>query len=146
LIRTGIGVRAACVDLDGWDSHFVQDAVIGPRLRALGAGLAAFANDLGPALADTSVVVMSEFGRRVGENASIGTDHGRGGVMFVLGGGTKGGVHARWPGLKPDALTGPGDLAVVHDYRDVLAGVLARHGEADFARVFPNYAVTPLAV
>jgi uncharacterized protein (DUF1501 family) len=146
LIHSGIGLRAACVDLDGWDSHFVQDTVIAPRLRALGAGLAAFATDLGPALAHTSVVVMSEFGRRVGENASIGTDHGRGGVMFVLGGGTPGGVHARWPGLKPDLLTGPGDLAVVHDYRDVLAAVLARHGGVDVERVFPGHVLTPIAV
>jgi uncharacterized protein (DUF1501 family) len=146
MIKADLGLRAACVDLDGWDSHFVQDSVIAPRLRALGAGLAAFATDLGPRLATTSVVVMSEFGRRVAENTSLGTDHGRGGALFVLGGGTRGGVHCRWPGLKEERLDGPGDVPVVHDYRDVLAAVLARHGDADLTRVFPGHQAAPLPV
>jgi uncharacterized protein (DUF1501 family) len=95
-------------------------------MRALALGLSAFATDLGPVLSRTSVVVMSEFGRRVAENASLGTDHDRGGVMFVLGGGTPGGMHCRWPGLDVDRLDGPGDLPLVHDYRDVLAVLLRR--------------------
>jgi uncharacterized protein (DUF1501 family) len=128
LIRARVGLAAACVDLPGWDSHFAQETIVAPRMRALALGLSAFATDLGPALSRTSVVVMSEFGRRVAENASLGTDHGRGGVMFVLGGGTPGGMHCRWPGLDVDRLDGPGDLPVVHDYRDVLAAVLRRHG------------------
>ncbi|HTF89688.1 MAG TPA: DUF1501 domain-containing protein [Planctomycetota bacterium] len=146
LIHGGLGLRAACVDIEGWDSHFVQSSLLEPQLRALGSGLAAFARDLGPRLADTSVVVMTEFGRRVGENASLGTDHGRGGAMFVLGGGTRGGVHCRWPSLRAEALDGPGDLPVVHDYRDVLAGVLARHGAVDLARVFPDCTLAPMDV
>lgn len=146
LIKADLGLQAACVDLDGWDSHFVQDTVIAPRLRALGAGLAAFATDLGPRLATTSIVVMSEFGRRVAENTSLGTDHGRGGVMAVLGGGTPGGVHCQWPGLTDERLDGPGDVPVVHDYRDVLAAVLARHGDSDLTRVFPGHAAMPLPV
>jgi uncharacterized protein (DUF1501 family) len=146
LIKARVGLTAACVDLAGWDSHFVQDQIVAPRLRALATGLAAFAADLGPLLATTSVVVMSEFGRRVRENASLGTDHGRGGAMLVLGGGTPGGVHCRWPGLHDDLLEGPGDLAVVHNYRDVLAPVLARHGDADLAAVFPGHDAQPLPV
>jgi len=146
LIRARVGLRGACVDLDGWDSHFAQETIVGPRMRALAHGLSAFATDLGPLLSRTSVVVMSEFGRRVAENASLGTDHGRGGVMFVLGGGTAGGMHCRWPGLEDDRLDGPGDLPVVHDYRDVLAAVLARHGAADASSVFPGRALQPLPV
>jgi len=115
-------------------------------MRALALGLSAFATDLGPALSRTSVVVMSEFGRRVAENASLGTDHGRGGVMFVLGGGTPGGMHCRWPGLEEDGLDGPGDLPVVHDYRDVLSAVLRRHGHVDPARVFPGHVPAPMSV
>jgi uncharacterized protein (DUF1501 family) len=89
---------------------------------------------------------MSEFGRRVAENASLGTDHGRGGVMLVLGGGTPGGMHCRWPGLDADRLDGPGDLPVVHDYRDVLAAVLARHGGVSPSSVFPGHVPSPLPV
>jgi uncharacterized protein (DUF1501 family) len=146
LIRARVGLLAACVDLDGWDSHFAQETIVAPRMRALARGLSAFATDLGPALERTSVVMMSEFGRRVAENASLGTDHGRGGVMLVLGGGTPGGMHCRWPGLDGDRLDGPGDLPVVHDYRDVLAAVLARHGGADPGTVFPGCSIRPLPV
>ncbi|HVP62289.1 MAG TPA: DUF1501 domain-containing protein [Myxococcaceae bacterium] len=146
LIRARIGLVVACVDLAGWDSHFAQETIVAPRLRALALGLSAFATDLGTALSRVTVVVMSEFGRRVAENASLGTDHGRGGVMLVLGGGTPGGMHCRWPGLDTDRLEGPGDLPVVHDYRDVLAAVLARHGEVPMSAVFPGHAPRPLAV
>jgi len=146
LIRARVGLVAACVDLAGWDSHFAQDTIVGPRMRALSLGLSAFATDLGPALSRTSVVVMSEFGRRVGENASLGTDHGRGGVMFVLGGGTPGGVHCRWPGLHESSLDGPGDLPVIHDYRDVLAALLRRHGTTDPRGIFPGHTPEPLPV
>jgi uncharacterized protein (DUF1501 family) len=147
LVKARVGVRAATLDLEGWDSHFVQETVVAPRLRALALGLSAFARDLGPLLATTSVVVMTEFGRRVGENGSLGTDHGRGGAFFVLGGGTSGGVHCRWPGLGEGSLIGPGDLPVVHDYRDALAGVLARHGAGDrMDKVFPGRVIAPMAI
>ena len=145
LVKARVGMRAATVDLDGWDSHFVQDTVVRPRLRAVSLGLAAFARDLGPLLDTTSVVVMTEFGRRVGENGSLGTDHGRGGVLLVLGGGTRGGLHCRWPGLEEASLVGPGDLPVVHDYRDALASVLLRHGgERALAAAFPGHPLAPL--
>ena len=68
---------------------------------------------------------MSEFGRRVQENGSLGTDHGHGSLMLLLGGNvTAGKCSGRWPGLEPEQLVGPGDLAVTTDYRDVLAEVL----------------------
>src|SRR5258705_6724120 len=147
LLKARLGVRAATLDLEGFDTHFLQGTALAPRLRALALGLSAFARDLGPLLATTSVVVMTEFGRRVGENGSLGTDHGRGGVFFVLGGGTSGGVHCRWPGLSEGSLIGPGDLPVVHDYRDALAAVLSRHGAgADLASIFPGRVLAPLPV
>ena len=116
-------------------------------LERLARGLAAFASDLGPAqLARTSIVVMSEFGRRVAENSAAGTDHGRGGVMFLLGGGAAGGkVHGSWPGLAPENLIGPGDLPVRHNYRDVLAPVLARQAPGiPLDKVFPGHRIDPL--
>ena len=147
LIKARVGVQAATVDVDGWDSHIATDSVMSGPLDRLGHGLAAFATDLGPAeLARTTIVVMSEFGRRVAENSAAGTDHGSGGIMFVLGGGIVGGkVHADWPGLAPEHLTGPGDLPVRHNYRDVLAPLLARQAPGlALEKVFPGHRFSPL--
>ena len=110
-----------------------------PRLAA---GLAAFHRDLGAEMRSVHVVVMSEFGRRVGENVSAGTDHGRAGTAFVMGGGVRGGkVIADWPrrGLLTEALEGPGDLPVRHLTHHLLTPVLRRaRGEMDAAKVFPG--------
>ena len=95
----------------------------------------------------TTVVVLTEFGRRVAENSAFGTDHGRGSTMFVMGGGVRGGrVIGGWPGLKPEMLEGPGDLPVWNNYRDVLASVLLRHGApaASMTKIFPDYALRPI--
>ncbi|MEO8353363.1 MAG: DUF1501 domain-containing protein [Chthoniobacteraceae bacterium] len=150
LIKADLGIDAASVDLNGWDSHFTQQTLIEPLMLRLANGLAAFRQDLGPKrMAHTSVVVMTEFGRRVTENSAFGTDHGRGGAMFVLGGGVKGGrVIGDWPGLKPDRLDGPGDLPVWNNYRNILAPVLARHGatDASLGEIFPDFSLSPIAL
>jgi uncharacterized protein (DUF1501 family) len=142
LIKADLGVEAASIDFDGWDSHFTQQTLLDPLAARLGKGLAAFRTDLGPRLATTTVVVMTEFGRRVRENSSLGTDHGRGSAMFVMGGGVKGGrVLGPWPGLRDELLEGPGDLPVMNNYRNVLAPVLQRHGATaeQLTRVFPDF-------
>jgi uncharacterized protein (DUF1501 family) len=148
LIKARVGLEAASVDLGGWDSHFAQSSLISPLMIQLSQGLGAFYQDLGPLMATTSIVVMTEFGRRVQENSSFGTDHGRGSVMFILGGGVKGNrVVGDWPGLKPDVLEGPGDLTVVHNYRNVLAPVLRRHGAGDKLNViFPDFALREIDI
>ncbi len=148
LIKARVGMEAASVDLNGWDSHFNQGTIMDPRMVQLSKGLAAFCRDMGKAMETTTVVVMTEFGRRVAENSAFGTDHGRGGVMFVLGGGTKGGrVLGRWPGLKSDLLEGPGDLPVTTNYRNVLARVLQRHGGGDDSKlIFPDFNIEPFAL
>lgn len=142
LIRARVGLRAATIELGGWDSHFTQLTLTGGLMPRLAAGLAAFHRDLGMEMRRVHVVVMSEFGRRVGENVSIGTDHGRAGVMFVMGGGVKGGrVIADWPrsGIIAGALDGPGDLPVRHATHHVLTPVLQRiRGEIDMSKVFPD--------
>ena len=143
LIKADVGLDAASIDLGGWDSHFVQQTQIEPLMLLLADGLAAFRRDLGPRMATTTVVVMTEFGRRVAENSAFGTDHGRGGAMFVMGGGVKGGrVLGGWPGLKPEMLEGPGDLPVWNNYRNVLAPVLTQHAAdaASLAQIFPDFA------
>jgi uncharacterized protein (DUF1501 family) len=88
-----------------------------------------------------TVVVMSEFGRRVNENASLGTDHGHGSMMMLMGGHVNGGqVLGKWPGLQNDQLFGPGDLAVTTDYRDVLADVVRhRLNNEALSQIFPDY-------
>jgi uncharacterized protein (DUF1501 family) len=146
LIKSRVGLEAASIDLNGWDSHFGQSTVMDPLMTRLAKGLAAFYRDMGREMDSTTVVVMTEFGRRVAENSAFGTDHGRGSIMFVLGGGIKGGrVFGQWPGLTQDVLEGPGDLPVVTNYRNVLAAILQRHGAGDtLDKVFPNFALDPL--
>jgi uncharacterized protein (DUF1501 family) len=146
LIKARVGVQAASIDLGGWDSHFGQSTVMDPLMTRLSKGLAAFYRDLGPELDHTTVVAMTEFGRRVEENSAFGTDHGRGSVMFVLGGSVRGGkVYGRWPGLTKDVLEGPGDLPVTTNYRNVLAPILGRLGGPEsLARTFPEFELTPV--
>jgi len=149
LIRADVGLDAASIDLGGWDTHFTQLTTIEPLMLQLASGLASFRRDLGPRMATTTVVVMTEFGRRVAENSAFGTDHGRGGAMFVMGGGVKGGrVLGGWPGLKPEMLEGPGDLPVWNNYRNVLAPVLTQHGAdaGSLAQIFPDFALQPVGL
>lgn len=145
LIRADVGLEVACVDLGGWDTHEEQGGAEGQfaeLLAELAGGLAAFHADLADRSDRLTVVAMSEFGRMLTENASGGTDHGRGGAMWVMGGGVRGGVHAAWPTLAPHALD-DGDLAITTDFRDVLAEILVQrmHGTA-VDRVFPGYRPT----
>jgi len=148
LVRARVGLEAATIDLGGWDSHFTQQQLLDPVMQRLARGLAAFRRDLGADMARTTVVVMTEFGRRVAENSALGTDHGRGSVMFALGGGVQGGrVLGGWPGLSPDILEGPGDLPVRTNYRNVLAPILSAMAEPSVvARTFPEFAVEPLSL
>ena len=149
LIKAGVGLEVACVDAGGWDTHEEQggaDGWLGNLIDDFGASLTAFYTDMQDYLADLTVVTMSEFGRRVTENSSRGTDHGHGNVMFVMGGGVRGGVHTRWPGLDAGTLD-EGDLAVTTDYRDVLAEVLSnRLGNGALERVFLDYTPTPAGI
>lgn len=152
LIRAGVGLEVAHVDFGGWDTHVVQGAGIGQQaslLEQLGRGLAAFYDELGDArMKNVCIVTMSEFGRRTSENAGFGTDHGRAGVMLLIGGAIAGGrVVADWPGLAEDQLEGPGDLRVTIDYRDILAEILTRVlGNPNVDRVFPGMVLKPRGV
>jgi uncharacterized protein (DUF1501 family) len=145
LIKTGSGLAAAAVDCGDWDMHdALGTAVKGERmhdnLTDLASALAAFAADLGPAgMASTTVLTISEFGRRVAENASRGADHGHGNAMLLLGGAVRGGrVYTAWPGLSPAALL-DGDLAVTTDYRAVIGELLQKRcGFGALDGVFPG--------
>lgn len=151
LIRAEVGLEVACLDKGGWDTHVGQGVTTGwlpGYLDELGKSLEVFFVDLGARSSKVTVVVMTEFGRRVRENTGYGTDHGHGGVMLVLGGGVKGGkVYGRWPGLAEAQLSGPGDLAVTTDYRDVLGDVLHhRTGQPDLGQIFEGFATSPVGL
>jgi uncharacterized protein (DUF1501 family) len=144
LSRASLGLEVACVDVGGWDTHHSEGGANGQMARLLtdlAEGLAAFATDLGTQMQRVLVVTMSEFGRRVLENASGGTDHGHGNSMLVLGGGVNGGkVYGSWPGLAPDQLASPGDLQVTTDFRTVLSEIVDRRLlNSNLAQVFPGF-------
>ena len=139
-----MGLEVAALDLGGWDTHFTQggsEGIMARLIAELGGGLAAFYDQLQDDMDNITVVVMTEFGRRVRENASLGTDHGHGSIMFLMGGNLHGSeVHGVWPGLDEGLLIGPGDLAVTTDYRDVLAEILVKRlHNHDVEAVFPDY-------
>jgi uncharacterized protein (DUF1501 family) len=147
LVNAEVGLEVAAIDVGGWDTHFAQGSVEGQMpdlMEELSSGLAAFHDDLLNHINNLTVVVMSEFGRRAYENASLGTDHGHGSLMMLMGGNVQGGkVHGMWPGLEESQLFGPGDLAVTTDYRDVLAEVcLKRLNNPLVEQVFPGHQST----
>ncbi len=144
LMRNDPRVQLAFADLGGWDTHANQGAGKGQlanRLQPLSLGLSVMAQRLGPVFDDTTIVVMSEFGRTVRQNGNGGTDHGHGNVMWVLGGKVNGGmVHGDWPGLADRSLYEGRDVAVTTDFRSVLAQIGEQHlrlPDAQLERVFP---------
>ncbi|MEP6753932.1 MAG: DUF1501 domain-containing protein [Chthonomonadales bacterium] len=151
MIRGNVGLEVACLDHRGpylWDTHVAQGTVFGAQAGDLAAGLAAFVKDMGSEMGRITLVAMTEFGRRLQENSGIGTDHGRGGVMFVTGGGTHGGkVHGTWPGLEDRQLDEVGDLRVTTDYRNVLSEIVQlRLKNNHIDKVFPDFTPQPVGV
>jgi uncharacterized protein (DUF1501 family) len=120
-----VGVRVCSVALDGFDTHREQRGRLARLLAELDGGLAALCADLERSEAGRATVVLafSEFGRRVAENASGGTDHGAAGLALVLGAGVRGGLHGRAPAL--DALA-DGDLVHTTDFRSLYAACIER--------------------
>jgi len=144
LMRNDPKIQLAFVALGGWDTHASQGAGTGQlasRLAPLGLGLATLAQRLGPMFDDTTIVVMSEFGRTARENGNGGTDHGHGNAMWVLGGDVAGGkVYGDWQGIGDGQLNEGRDLPVTTDFRTVLAQVAERHLRLDdrqLVRIFP---------
>lgn len=139
-------VKLGFMALGGWDTHVNQGASQGQLARNLGQlsqGLAALQATLGNVYRDTTILVLSEFGRTAHENGDGGTDHGHGNVMWVMGGSINGGkVYGEWRGLAPEQLHEKRDLAVTTDFRDVIAAVLERHlnlPDSTLNQILPNY-------
>ena len=147
-IKLDLGLSVSTVDFGGWDTHVSQNGQIEELCNELSTAIAAFWRDLGPAQENVTLVVMSEFGRRLKSNESGGTDHGHGNAMFVLGHGIKGGqMHGHWPGLDNENLDTGADLAITTDYRDVLGEILSRRkGVTDTAAIFPDHKMKAVGI
>lgn len=146
------GARVAVLEYSGWDTHSNQgvgEGLLFNRLQRLDRNLAVLKEGLGPAWADTVVLVGTEFGRTVRMNGTRGTDHGTGAAALLLGGRVAGGrVLCDWPGLRPAELHEERDLRPTLDLRALQAGVLRDHlglSERQLAEtVFPESPPVPL--
>lgn len=153
--RGGKGLEVACIDIEDWDMH--RDlGVVGDRQswmwrRAtdLDRGLEVLRTELGDRWATTTVVTMSEFGRRVQENGDLGLDHGHGNVMLVAGGGINGGkVYGSVPSLTAGNLV-QGDVPITTDYRQVLSEIVTARllNGGSLGQIFPGFTPgTPLGL
>ena len=146
LMANANGPQVATLELGGWDTHAAQGAETGQmanQLRALDNGLNSLRQELGSRWQETSVVVMTEFGRTARVNGTNGTDHGTASTAFMLGGAVKGGrIVGDWPGLNQRELFEERDLRPTLDTRSILKGALSSHLGLDEAilaeKVFPS--------
>lgn len=149
-IRFNLGMRYAAIDLGGWDTHDSQGTAgsgyhyYQNKIAELSQALTAFYANLkaGGEIGRVTVIVQSEFGRRVRQNGSGGTDHGYGNPLLVLGGAVNGRrMYGQWKGLDPEVLSSYfGDIPVTTDYRRVLSDLLIqRMGNTQIGTVFPGY-------
>ncbi|MEI2699032.1 MAG: DUF1501 domain-containing protein [Microthrixaceae bacterium] len=125
LLAADLGTEIVQIDMGGWDTHSAQGTLDGRfagLLAELDAGIGALVDRHMGSGDGLVITVMTEFGRRVKENASGGTDHGRGGLALVIGDGVDGGLKGTWPGL---AELDAGDVPAVNDLRAVQAEVAA---------------------
>lgn len=145
-IVRGIGTRVFWVQTGGFDTHASEGAAGGGAyanlMGTIGDGLLAFYMDLRNQglLGETLVLQFSEFGRRISENGSGGTDHGAAGVMMAMGGGVRGGLFGTVPSLDPDPANpslenNGGDVRYQTDFRAVYARVLDNWLGADSSAI-----------
>lgn len=150
ILRADGGPNIAAVEFSGWDTHANQGMAGGAldRLLAqLADGLVAFRAGMGETWRETTVVVMTEFGRTARPNGTRGTDHGTAGAGFILGPRVaRSVVLADWPGLGDAALFEGRDLRPTLDTRAVLKAAIAGTFDltpAQADRVFPSSASAP---
>lgn len=143
LMSGDAATQVAFMALGEWDTHVNERPALNRHLGFLGNGLATLAKELGAAYQNTTIVVMSEFGRTVAENGNGGTDHGHGNALWLMGGSLRGQkVYGEWPGLSAEALYESRDLAITTDFRDVLTSLLGQQFDltaAQRSQIFPSY-------
>ena len=121
LMQANVGLQYAWVDQGGWDTHDNQPGRINNQITQLSNALLAFDQDMKAQNNPYTLVVMTEFGRRLISNKSNGTDHGHGSLAMLMGSKIDGGkLLGRWPGLDTASLDRGADLAVTTDYLDIL--------------------------
>ena len=132
LLAANLGTRIITIHWGGFDTHSDQIAGQDPQLKELSRALGAFKADLTTRGIEDRVatLVFSEFGRRVEENGSAGTDHGAGGLMLAMGSGVRGGLAAEWPGCEANEQT-DGNIKVPTDFRSVYRSVIEEWLEDD---------------
>ena len=134
-IVRNVGTRVFWVQTGGYDTHAQQGVGgaggYGNLMGTYGDGVGAFYNDLRNqgAINDTLILQFSEFGRRISENGSAGTDHGAGAIMMALGGAVRGGIYGTAASLDPNPANpalenSGGDVRYETDFRSVYARVL----------------------
>ena len=117
--------RIAAFSLNGWDTHRRQDVALPRSIAKLADILIALKEELGPVWEKTAVLAVTEFGRTVRLNGTLGTDHGTGGAMVFAGGALRGRqVVADWPGLSERDLYKGRDLMPTRDLRAHVAWVI----------------------
>jgi uncharacterized protein (DUF1501 family) len=128
LIAGGMPTRIYYLSQGGFDTHTQQAPAHERLLKEMGDAVAAFLADLKAHgnLGRVSLMTFSEFGRRVKENASGGTDHGAAAPLFLAGGGVKAGLLGQMPSLAPKDLF-DGDVKYNTDFRSVYATILEKH-------------------
>jgi uncharacterized protein (DUF1501 family) len=141
LIKMDMGIHFAMLEYGDWDHHENQAYRFPQQLEGLSNALAAFYNDMHAYHSKITLVVMSEFGRRLKSNRSGGTDHGHGGVALVLGGQINGGkMYGTWPGLASHQLDNGVDLEVTTDYRSIFSEILIHKLNATrLDYIFPGF-------
>ena len=133
------GPRVAWLEAGGWDTHVNQHARLGRLLVGLDDTLAALREGLAAQWSNTTVLVMTEFGRSARFNGSGGTDHGTGGVAFIAGGRVAGGtVLTDWPGLAGGQLFEGRDLKPTIDLRSVMVPIVQRQFGLDPSQIQSN--------
>ena len=133
------------IDVGGWDTHVDQGAgkgALANKFEELGKGLQSFRDEMGAQWKNTTVVVISEFGRTFRENGKRGTDHGHGSVYWVLGGSVQGGkILGEQQQLNAKTLFQNRDYPVLNEYRALFGGLARRMyglNDAQLATVFPG--------
>jgi uncharacterized protein (DUF1501 family) len=142
LINANVPTRVWEVNLSSFDTHAGEPTYQNALLAEVSASVGAFMTSIsaGSRAQDVTVLMYSEFGRRVGSNASLGTDHGTAAPVFVIGNSVRGGLYGEQPSLS--ALDPYGNLVMSTDFRDVYGGLLNDVLQTEVGDVIPSWSTS----